>query len=164
MKKYKDQMTTKEVEELCNLYMDCGLSSLEEAELEYVLLTADYDSELIRETKAVMGISRKLAAGLPEESAPKQIRRRSIFRRYQSVVTGIAASIAIIFATMIGFFSPGATDIEYIAYANGHQLRGSEAREAAEAQITKYEQLERRMAQLQEQQLKKIERIKTGML
>lgn len=165
MKEYNDKLTIREIEELCNLYMDCGLTSLEEAELEYVLLTTDSDSEIIRETMAVMGLSRELAArpAVPAngKSGKKEKKRRIIARRWRSAVTGIAASAAILIASVIGFSSGGSSEVEYIAYVGGKQLRGEEAREVAEAQIERYRQLERRMDLLREEQKQKLETIKS---
>lgn len=165
MKEYNDKLTIREIEELCNLYMDCGLTSLEEAELEYVLLTTDSDSEIIRETRAVMGLSRELAArpAVPAngKSGKKEKKRRIIARRWRSAVTGIAASAAILVASVIGFSWGGSSEVEYIAYVGGKQLRGEQAREVAEAQIERYRQLERRMDLLREEQKQKLETIKS---
>lgn len=165
MKEYNDNLTIREIEELCNLYMDCGLTSLEEAELEYVLLTTDSDSEIIRETRAVMGLSRDLAArtAVPAngKSDKNEKKRRIAMRRWRSAVTGIAASAAILAASVIGFSSGGSSDVEYIAYVGGRQLRGEQAREVAEAQVERYRQLERRMDLLREEQKQKLETIKS---
>lgn len=165
MKEYNDKLTIREIEELCNLYMDCALTSLEEAELEYVLLTTDSDSEIIRETRAVMGLSRKLAArtAAPADgkSGKNEKKRRLTMRRWRSAVTGIAASAAILAASVIGFSSGGSSEVEYIAYVGGRQLRGEQAREVAEAQVERYRQLERRMDLLREEQKQKLETIKS---
>lgn len=165
MKEYNDKLTIREIEELCNLYMDCALTSMEEAELEYVLLTTDSDSEIIRETRAVMGLSRELAAR-PAAPANGKIgknekKRRIAMRRWRSAVTGIAASAAILAASVIGFSSGGSSEVEYIAYVGGRQLRGEQAREVAEAQVERYRQLERRMDLLREEQKQKLETIKS---
>lgn len=165
MKGYNDKLTIREIEELCNLYMDCALTSLEEAELEYVLLTADSDSEIIRETRAVMGLSRELAARTAApangKSGKNEKKRRRAMRRWRGAVTGIAASAAILAASVIGFSSGGASEVEYIAYVGGRQLRGEQAREVAEAQVERYRQLERRMDLLREEQKQKLETLKT---
>ena len=54
------QFSTEEVERLCQLYIDCQLSVLEEAELEYVLRHCHFASTIINETKDLMAISRTL--------------------------------------------------------------------------------------------------------
>ncbi len=58
MKHPENQFTIEEVEKLCQLYMDCQLSVLEETELEYVLMQSDFDSPLINETKEIMAVLR----------------------------------------------------------------------------------------------------------
>ena len=60
MKQDTRHITIEEAEQLCRLYMDCQLSVLEETELEYVLMRSELDSPLLRETRALMGISRSV--------------------------------------------------------------------------------------------------------
>ena len=60
MKQNAKHITKEEAEQLCRLYMDCQLSVLEETELEYVLMQSELDSPLLRETRALMGISRSV--------------------------------------------------------------------------------------------------------
>ena len=60
MKQNAKHITMEEAEQLCRLYMDCQLSVLEETELEYVLMRSELDSPLLRETRALMGISRSV--------------------------------------------------------------------------------------------------------
>ena len=60
MKQNANHITLEEAEQLCRLYMDCQLSVLEETELEYVLMLSELDSPLLRETRALMGISRSV--------------------------------------------------------------------------------------------------------
>ena len=60
MKQDTRHITLEEAEQLCQLYMDCQLSVLEETELEYVLMQSELDSPLLGETRALMGISRSV--------------------------------------------------------------------------------------------------------
>ncbi len=60
MKQNAKHITVEEAEQLCRLYMDCQLSVMEETELEYVLMQSELDSPLLRETRALMGISRSV--------------------------------------------------------------------------------------------------------
>ena len=60
MKQDTRHITLEEAEQLCQLYMDCQLSVLEETELEYVLMRSELDSPLLGETRAQMGISRSV--------------------------------------------------------------------------------------------------------
>lgn len=59
MEQVKD-LTIEEIEALCRLYNECRLSVLEETELEYVLHCTTLSTDLINETKSLMGISRQV--------------------------------------------------------------------------------------------------------
>ena len=132
---------------LCNLYMECSLSALEETELEY-LLQQDYDSELIRETRAVMRASRGAAASAAGH------RRKHLKPRRLAALTGIAASVAAILTAGLLLFPPHhQPEVEYTAYVNGRMLTGDAAKEIVEAQIEKSRRFESRMEQLREQQI-----------
>ena len=60
MKQKTRHITVEEAEKLCQLYMDCQLSVLEETELEYVLMLSELGSPLINETRVLMGLSRSV--------------------------------------------------------------------------------------------------------
>ena len=60
MKYLNNQFTKEELEILCQFYIDCQLSVLEEVELEYVLTHCHFASPIINETKDLIAISRKL--------------------------------------------------------------------------------------------------------
>ena len=47
MKEHDDILTFDETERLCRMYLECGLSVLEEAELKYLLGNVSYSSEII---------------------------------------------------------------------------------------------------------------------
>ena len=46
-----------ETEQLCRLYMECNLTRLEEAELQYVLEFLPYSTPIIEEVRTLMNIS-----------------------------------------------------------------------------------------------------------
>ena len=54
------QFSIEEVERLCQLYIDCQLSVLEEKELEIVLMQSNLNSQLINDTKELMAVSQSL--------------------------------------------------------------------------------------------------------
>lgn len=58
--KQEVNLSIKEIETLCLLYNECRLSVQEETELEYILLCTAYSSDIINETKELMGLSRKM--------------------------------------------------------------------------------------------------------
>lgn len=58
--KQEVNLSIKEIETLCLLYNECRLSVQEETELEYILLCTAYSSDIINETKELMGLSRQM--------------------------------------------------------------------------------------------------------
>ena len=58
MKQSTNHLTAQETERLCREYIDCQLSMLEEAELEYVLRMTDFESPSSNDVKTIMGISK----------------------------------------------------------------------------------------------------------
>ena len=88
--KHKDiELTVGELETLCNLYIECKLSVLEETELYYVLLKTDKDSDLINETRAIMGIERKNADCKPPIVSKKPFYKRFVFYCAAAVVLAV---------------------------------------------------------------------------
>lgn len=93
MKDKDMKLTVGELETLCNLYIECRLSVLEETELYYVLLKTDKDSALIRETLAIMGTEQKMAASEPITVPNKLYYRRFAFYGAAAIVLGIILSV-----------------------------------------------------------------------
>ena len=103
MKDKDKELSVEDLERLCNLYIECKLSVLEEAELYYVLLKTDKDSALINETRNIMRIERKVA-----NSQAMNIRKKSLYKRF--VFYGVAAVvIAVITITVCIFQFKGIT-------------------------------------------------------
>lgn len=136
MEQVKD-LTIEEIEVLCRLYNECRLSVLEETELEYVLHCTTLSTDLINETKSLMGISRQVT--FPKTLVrPKNAAQRKVARW----TLGIAASVAII---LVGRFSlserHGAATAQdesyYVAYVEGSRADEETAREMAESEAAK---------------------------
>ena len=89
MKDKNIELSVGELETLCNLYIECKLSVLEETELYYVLLKKDKDSALINETKAIMGIERKIADSKPTIISKKPFYKRFAFYGAAAVVLAV---------------------------------------------------------------------------
>ena len=79
MKDKDIHLSVGELETLCNLYIECKLSALEEKELFYVLLKTDKESAVINETKAIMGIERRLANSKQGVATIKPFYKRAAF-------------------------------------------------------------------------------------
>lgn len=96
MNRQKDILTLQETEQLCRLFMECGLSALEEMELRYVLDRLPYTSPVIEEARKTMAAEKYL---LPKDiKAVPGKKKRFPFRW----IAWAAASIAVLLAFPIG--------------------------------------------------------------
>lgn len=160
MKESDKIFTLQEIETLCQLYMECRLSVLEETELEYVLQNTSYTSPLVEDTRRLMALSRSI--GLPAVM-PK--RRRRVVRRFVS-----AACISLCLAT-VGYFlavrqnnNPAPFVVseasEYmIAYRNGNKLDDKTAALAVNRAMIKADSLMQLAAEFDRQNLDKAQYI-----
>lgn len=84
----KEMLTLQEIEQLCQAYLDCHLSRLQEKELELVLLCTDHTAPIISETRSIMGLSALMSH--PKANAITKTKWR-LFK-----YAGIAACVAMI--------------------------------------------------------------------
>lgn len=127
MKQNANHITLEEAEQLCRLYMDCQLSVLEETELEYVLMLSELDSPLLRETRALMGISR---------SVNLQAKKKRLF-----VTWGwrAAACAAILIGCVALLRNHITTETDAIANKEGVELSVNTTKVIAKSEATKKE-------------------------
>ena len=127
MKQNPKHITMEEAEQLCRLYMDCQLSVLEETELEYVLMLSELDSPLLRETRALMGISR---------SVNLQAKKKSLF-----VTWGwrAAACVAILIGCVALLRNQITTEKDAIAKKEGVELSVEKTKDIAQSEVAKKE-------------------------
>ncbi len=143
MKTDELNLTVKELDELCRMYMDCKLSVLEERELEYILSHSSFTSESIAEVRSLMNIQ---LLTQPKKPISKT---RSWNWRY---VAGIAASIAILLSVAIYSMSYSTlhrndnlygdnSNIFVAAYSHGERLNHKEAISATNLAMAKADSL-----------------------
>ena len=127
MKQNAKHITLEEAEQLCRLYMDCQLSVLEETELEYVLMQSELDSPLLRETRALMGISR---------SVNLQAKKKRLF-----VTWGwrAAACVAVLIGCAVLLRNHITTETDAIANKERTELSVNTTKEIAKSEATKKE-------------------------
>ena len=130
MKQDTRHITIDEAEQLCRLYMDCQLSVLEETELEYVLMQSELDSPLLRETRALMGLSR---------SVNLQTKKKRLF-----VAWGwrAAACVAILIGCVALLRNHITTETDAIANKEGVELSVNTTKDIAKSEATKKESQE----------------------
>lgn len=135
--KQVENLSIKEVETLCRLYNECRLSVQEEAELEYILLCTTFSSDLINETRKLMGVSHQM------KFQNVQIRpKRTTYRKIIGWTLAAAASVAIVLigSRFLQVESDTITSTDgnyYIAYVEGERLNEEAARKMAEAEAAK---------------------------
>ena len=133
MKQTTEGFTIEEAERLCQLYMDCKLSVLEETELEYVLSQTELDSPMIQDTRKLMGISRTVRFS-------NTVKRPSSHRLLKWALRTAACAAILLGCVTILRNSLAADDAECIAYVEGHQVSTEQARNIAEADVARMEQ------------------------
>lgn len=139
MKQVKD-LSINEVETLCRLYNECRLSVLEEAELEYILLSTSFRSDIIDETRMLMGMSHQVK--LPDNTPIRS--KRTGFRSIVVWTLTAAAGVAMVVTagySLLGKHEtvPSATESYYVAYVEGRQVDEEIARQMAVTEEAKVE-------------------------
>lgn len=127
MKQDTRHITVEEAEQLCRLYMDCQLSVLEETELEYVLMQSALDSPLLRETRALMGISR---------SVNLQAKQKRLFLTWGWRIAACVAILAGCFALLKNHIT---TETDNIAYNESAELSVDRTNDIAKSEAAKNE-------------------------
>ncbi len=132
-------MTIEELDELCRLYMDCNLSVLEEKELEYILSQTTLTSPSIKQVRSLM----RIPAFNHQYVSP----RKDKFRLWK-YISGIAASLAVIFSAGYYLFSSKSPDLSYsdssvyiTAYNRGEKLSDKAAVAATNIAMEKADSL-----------------------
>lgn len=115
----KEMLTLQEIEQLCQAYLDCHLSRLQEKELELVLLCTDHTTPIISETRSIMGLSALMSH--PKANAITKTKWR-LFK-----YAGIAACVAMIAISAKYYFKdPQSAVHEHDVYVSvdGKELTG----------------------------------------
>ena len=150
MKDKDIELSVKDIETLCNLYIECKLSVLEETELYYVLLKTDKNSALINETRSIMGVERKIA-----ELKPTTIPKKPFYKRFAFYAAAACLAFVIALSVPIIFNNTpeeknqdnsASTQIECVVYSNGKRISGEEAISIAQANIDKMNDFEKKDA------------------
>lgn len=133
MKEIDNILTLHEAEQLCTLYLDCQLSVLEEAELQYALDRLRYSSPIIDETRRLMALTTVTSR---PASAQKKSKRLRLLR-----IAGIAAMFAIAIGSGSVYVNRSQSSTTVIAYEHGKKLDSEEAAKAVSISIAKAEAL-----------------------
>lgn len=134
MKDSKNILTPREIETLCQQYIECKLSVTEENELEYLLYHTDIRSPLIDETRQLMSISHSLKFDDVHTTIGNT---RRFNRLWYGAAACIAISVGCFFMLNNQVTQPESSSYLCIAYVSGQELTGSEAENIANADIAK---------------------------
>ena len=132
MKEHDDILTFDETERLCRMYLECGLSVLEEAELKYLLGNVSYSSEIIDSVREDMMIESMICR--------KPAKRAGYRKPVWSRIAGVAASVALLFGCSV-MLMLGNDEEACVAVRN--------SMEKAEALMAKAEAIERQYTEKQ---------------
>ena len=150
-------LTIEELETLCNLYMECKLTPLEEVELEFILQNINLKSPLINDVKKIMGLEEfKFIKSI------SQTRRNFRKNKWIKLIPGIAASIlimALVSSYIISSYqiSSSPETIYCRVQSNGHQVDYDEALERANKNLDKMVAFEEKIKMIQIREKEKIE-------
>lgn len=157
MRKPESTLNLKELEELCNLYIDCRLSPVEEKELEFVLLNTSLSSPLISDVKKIMVFEEgKIFKYIVKTKGENN----KILGNYK--IKAVAASLLILITCIGGLLKKYdyATENETIycqVYSNGKLLDKEESLAVANENIEKIKVFEEKIKSIEIQENRKIE-------
>ena len=157
MSDYELNLTIEELETLCNLYMECKLTPLEEVELEFIIQNTNLQSPLITDIKKIMSFEE-----LKYLKSVNQTRRNFRNNNWIKLIPGIAASLLIMALVSLFIFSSYNTisspeTIYCRVYSNGHQVDYDEALEIANKNLEKMVAFEEKIKMIQIREKEKIE-------
>lgn len=146
-------ITPQEADCLAKLYLECRLTRLQEAELEYILASQPYDSPNIRQVRSIMTPILTLSTA----TRPSQRHAKSSHQALR--ILNIAAAVAILIcAATLWVYIPNThqSDVSYTeVYINGTSLAPEKAElyarriEAASMALLLHTQLSSQSAQQQ---------------
>ena len=154
MKEHDVKLTLQETEQLCRMYMDCRLTVLEEAELQYVLGKMPYSSPCIDEVRMLMGVAIPMTV---KESSKK---RFTWFNPKFAI--GIAASVTILLAIGVALFNSRTvndnySDGVYIAYANGNKVNEELSMQQVKSDMEQADEFLKHIAKLEAREQEQVE-------
>ena len=149
-------LSVEETEQLCRLYMECGLTRLEEVELQYVLGILPYSTPVIDEARVLMNISLSSQAGQNEGTSVKtEGKKKNITRR----ILMIAASIVLILSVGIPVFLHFRRHSDFYCqvFTNGKEVSRDKAIVIAEGELERIDRFFENMQTIESEQQQKTE-------
>ncbi|MDE6338405.1 MAG: hypothetical protein K2K97_01290 [Muribaculaceae bacterium] len=131
MKPDSNILTIAELEALCQAYLDCRLSRLQEKELELVLTAEDASTPVIDEAREVMGITTLLESAKHVKTRQSPLRRRSVIWGAAAVCLALAIGFGVRFINREVSGTNTPENSEYIVIIDGEYLSPEQAKKVA---------------------------------
>lgn len=150
-------LSIEETEQLCRLYMECRLTLLEEAELQYVLGLLPYSSPIIEEVRTLMNIS--LSCEL--ECKKSQLRIPGKKKNFIRKALIVAASVVVLLSVGIPIYLHFKQESELYCqvFSNGQEVSRDKALAIAEGELERIDKFFEDMKSVESEQQKKIESV-----
>lgn len=171
-------LSLKELETLCHLYLDCRLTTLEEKELEYILLNPALQNpasgiSIVQDVKRIMEFEDREYLKLNRSVKTLKGRNLVSFKLW-----GAAAAVIILILSSMLFFNVNdrgyinhTNNIDYTrqtagkvfceVYSNGRQLNQEEALEIANDNLKRMKAFEEKIQLIENEEKEKVEKFKT---
>ena len=148
-------LSLKETEQLCRLFMECKLTLLEEAELQYVLDLLPYSSPIIEETRTLLNISLACELESKERLRIKPSEKKNVLRK----ILFAAATVAILLSVGIPtyFHFKQESDLYCQVFFYGQEVSGDKAIDIAEGELERIDKFFETMSNIESEQQQKIE-------
>lgn len=150
-------LSIEETEQLCRLYMECRLTLLEEAELQYVLGLLPYSTPIIEEVRTLMNISLSCELECKESQLKIPGKKKNFIRKALIV----AASVVVLLSVGIPIYLHFKQESELYCqvFSNGQEVSRDKALAIAEGELERIDKFFEDMKSVESEQQKKIESV-----
>ena len=161
MKETDSLLSIKELEMLCNFYLECKLSSFEEKELEYILLNSTVETPLIQDVKKIMGFEEMERH--KDEPTSKSKKRSGFYLKKIPWVAAVSACLIISCCLVYRFNNidenPGMKYCQ--VYSEGRLVNQDEALRIANSNLERMKTFEEKIKTIEIQEEEKVNNFKT---
>lgn len=149
-------ISIEDTEQLCRLYLECKLSRLEEAELQYVLGIIPYDTPVITEVRTLMDLTLSCAIEKKASSFAEVDRNRKNMKKR---LLQISASVALILSAGIPIYLHYNRQDDFYCqvYSHGKEISRDKAIIIAEDQLERIDSFLEHIKSIEEEQQHKID-------
>ena len=151
-------LSMEETEELCRLFMECKLTLLEEAELQYVLGQLPHSSPIIDDTRKIMDISLAYELERNERRRTKPNEKKNFIRKILFAAAAVAILLSVGIPTWLHFKQE--SDLYCQVFSNGQEVSGDKAMAIAEGELERIDKFFENMNNIESEQQQKIESLK----